>query len=322
MRRFLGVDGGGSNTAFVLIDESGQVLSSHMEGPAYYLETGLEGLREMLARGVRATLAGAGGVMPDFAFLGLPAYGEDSTLLPVLDEIAAGVLPAGRYQCGNDAICGWAGGLAAQEGIHLIAGTGSMAYGEYAGRRARAGGWGELFSDEGSAYWVAVSGLNLFSRMSDGRLARAELHSVLRRHFNLEHELDLCAAIYGRDGAKRSQLAALAPLIAQAAAAGDAQARAVFTSAAGELAQMVRAVRDQLGVPAGLAAKVSYSGGMFSFGFFLDSLRSSLAALGGGYELVAPRLAPVLGAALYAARLGGAPLSGEAISRLRSGPAT
>ena len=73
-------------------------------------------------------------------------------------------------------VCSWAGSLACADGISVIAGTGSMAYGEYAGRQARCGGWGELIGDEGSAYWIAREGMNLFSRMSDGRAARGPLH--------------------------------------------------------------------------------------------------------------------------------------------------
>ena len=99
MRTYLGVDGGGSKTAFLLIDESGKVLAAHTEGPAYYLEIGLEVLRGMLGRGIRATLE-LGGIASsslDFAFFGLPAYGEDSRLLPVLDAIASPVLPAEHY---------------------------------------------------------------------------------------------------------------------------------------------------------------------------------------------------------------------------------
>ena len=49
--------------------------------------------------------------------------------------------------------------------------------------RARAGGWGELFSDEGSGYWVAREGLQLFSRMSDGRAPRGQLYERFREHF-------------------------------------------------------------------------------------------------------------------------------------------
>ena len=72
-------------------------------------------------------------------------------------------------------VCGWAGSLAGEDGINVISGTGSMTYGERHGTGHRVGGWGELFGDEGSAYWIAAQGLNAFSRMSDGRLARGPL---------------------------------------------------------------------------------------------------------------------------------------------------
>ncbi len=82
VRTYLGIDGGGSKTEFLLIDESGRVLATRREGPAYYLETGVDALKSMLADGIHATLA-QGAVPPaelTFAFLGLPAYGEDSRL--------------------------------------------------------------------------------------------------------------------------------------------------------------------------------------------------------------------------------------------------
>lgn len=319
MRTYLGVDGGGSKTAFVLLDESGQVLASHTEGSAYYLEIGLEELRVMLGRGIRTTLE-LGGVSPaslDFAFLGLPAYGEDSRLLPMLDAIVSLALPAGRHRCDNDMVCGWAGALACQDGINIVAGTGSIAYGEYAGRAARAGGWGELFSDEGSAYWAAREGLKLFSRMSDGRTTRGALYDILRRHFKLQNDLDLCAAIYAKSLAQRSQFARLSKLVTQAAAAGDAQAKTLFAEAASELADMVEAVRNQLQVPDDAAIFVSYSGSMFKLrDLLLIPLQSALARNGKTYRFVAPRLPPEVGAALYAARLSGAPLNSQAIAAL------
>ena len=61
MKTYLGVDGGGTKTEFVLIDESGAVLARHQEGSAYYLEIGVDGLRAMLARGIGSTLAQASG---------------------------------------------------------------------------------------------------------------------------------------------------------------------------------------------------------------------------------------------------------------------
>ncbi len=319
MKTFLGIDGGGTKTAFLLIDESGRVLASHIEGPAYYLEIGWDEMRSMLARGIRATLESA--ALPpsnlDFAFLGLPAYGEDSTLLSLLDAVASPPLHPGRYRCGNDALCGWAGALACQDGINIIAGTGSMAYGEFNGRAARAGGWGELFSDEGSAHWIAREGLRLFSRMSDGRAQRGVLYDIVRRHFALRADLDLCAAIYGESRIQRSNLAALSTLIAEAAMAGDAQAIALFALAADELAQIIDAVHGQLQVPEDTTMLVSYSGGLFQQrDLLLTALRSKLANAPGKYRVVAPRLSPVAGAALYAAKLSGAPLGAGAVDHL------
>jgi N-acetylglucosamine kinase-like BadF-type ATPase len=227
------------------------------------------------------------------------------------------VLPAARYRCDNDVVCGWAGALAASDGINIVAGTGSIAYGEFQGRGARAGGWGELFSDEGSAYWIAREGLTLFSRMSDGRAPRAALYGLIREHFRLDSDLDVCAAVYGPPPLSRSALAALAPLVARAARQGDAQAQGLFERAAQELAAVVHAVRDRLDVPPRTRLPVSYSGGMFRLSGLLKPLLE--VALGAGerrYEFVVPRLSPAVGAALYAAKLAGDALSVGSITAL------
>jgi N-acetylglucosamine kinase-like BadF-type ATPase len=319
VKAYLGVDGGGSKTAFMLIDESGQVLASHTEGPAYYLEIGWDQLRSMLARGIHATLE-RGSLPPsnlEFAFLGLPAYGEDSRLIPQFDAVPAPPLAPGRYRCGNDAACGWAGALACEDGINLIAGTGSIGYGEYQGLTARAGGWGELFSDEGSAYWLAREALNIFSRMSDGRIAQGPWYDMVRQHFGLQPDLDLCAAIYGDGAAGRSRIATLAPLVSRAAHAGDVQIATLFYRAANELVRIVHAVYDRLEIPTGTDVNVSYSGGMFSEReLLLEPFLAELSRDPRKCRVAAPRFSPAAGAALYAAKLSGAPLGAEAIRRL------
>ena len=146
------------------------------------------------------------------------------------------LLDASRYRCGNDMVCSWAGSLACVDGISVIAGTGSMAYGEYAGRQARCGGWGELIGDEGSAYWIAREGMNLFSRMSDGRVARGPLHRLVRERFELSNDLYLCSRIYGAGADRRDSFAQFARLVHEAAQAGDAAAAGIFTRGAQELA--------------------------------------------------------------------------------------
>jgi len=319
VKTFLGVDGGGTKTRFLLVDEAGRVLASHLEGPAYYLEIGLEELRRMLAHGITQTLR-LGQVREEdlsHAFLALPAYGEDSKLLPALDAAPLEALPHRRYRCDNDMVCGWAGALAGADGINIVAGTGSIAYGEYDGRRARAGGWGELFSDEGSSYWLAREGLRLFSRMSDGRLPRGPLHEQVQRHFALASDLDLCAAIYGKEIAQRSQFAQLSKLVAAAAAEGDQAALGLFESAAEELADMIDAVRGQLRIPAQASVLVSSSGGMFQPG---NGLRAALSAQlqrrSAQYRFIEARLPPDMGAVIQAARLNGTPLGADSVAAL------
>ncbi|MDE2221304.1 MAG: N-acetylglucosamine kinase, partial [Gammaproteobacteria bacterium] len=172
---YLGVDGGGTKTALALVDADGNIRATHSAGGAYYFASGLAGTGKVLAEAVAELLASAK-LRPAaiaHAFLGLPGYGEDSTLADELERLPAAFLPGITYRCGNDMVCGWAGSLAGRDGINVVAGTGSICYGEHGSSAARCGGWGELFSDEGSAHWIAIRGLNLFSRMSDGRVPRS-----------------------------------------------------------------------------------------------------------------------------------------------------
>jgi N-acetylglucosamine kinase-like BadF-type ATPase len=321
MSVFLGVDGGGSKTAFLLINEAGQVLARHVEGSAYHPEVGIDGVRSMFASGCSATVALAGLRLSDvdFAFFGIPAYGEDTRLQSRLEDLPADALPAARYRCGNDMICAWSGSLAGEDGLNVVAGTGSIVYGEYQGRRARAGGWGELFSDEGSAHWIAREGLGLFSRMSDGRSPRGKLYEQFRAHFNLEDDLDICAAIYGADAMQRSQFSRLAKLVTSAALAGDELARQVFARGADELAEMIDAARTRLGAPDTLVLPVSYSGSVFQAqDLCLMPLQQKLMQSHFAYRLVPPRLPPDAGAALHAAKLGGQVLQREALEFLET----
>jgi N-acetylglucosamine kinase-like BadF-type ATPase len=316
---FLGVDGGGTKTAFALIDSAGRVLARHQDSSAYYIEVGMAGVAAMLARGCEALFAAAGVTAADvsFAFFGLPAHGEDRTIVPLLDALPRAVLGHDRYLCGNDMVCSWAGSLACADGISVIAGTGSMAYGEVAGRRARVGGWGELFSDEGSAHWIARAGLGLFSRMSDGRAPRGPLYQLVRDRLALQQDLDLCQVVYGELKGERSRIAALSRLVSEAAALGDQQAQAIIDAAAAELAALVDAVRSALGIEAGQDVAVSCTGGLFGAdGPLHTPFAQALAARGAAYRLAPPRLAPVIGAALYAARSAGTPLDAAALERL------
>lgn len=319
---FLGVDGGGTKTALCLVDSGGLVRASAQTRSSYYFSEGIALVEQVLREGVSAVCSQAGIAAQDirYAFFGLPAYGEVSADVPVLDAAPRAVLGHDRYACDNDMVCGWAGSLAGADGINVISGTGSMTYGERAGRRARVGGWGELFGDEGSAHWIAVRGLAAFSQMSDGRRPEGPLLAVLRTHLRLASDLDLVDVVLNRWKGGRSQVAALSRVVVQAADLGDDCARQILLDAGRELAAVVDATRRRLRFEPDDAVPVSYSGGMFTVDLVLDAFVAELAAVHDGYELRQPLHEPAVGAALHAARLAGTPLDDDALARLAATP--
>lgn len=305
-RFFLGVDGGGTKTRFALLDTHRTLRAEATLGASYHPEVGIDGVRGVLAAGLREVLdkAGADSTQIAYAFFGLPAFGEDSAVTPALEALPRALLGRDRCAVDNDMVCGWAGSLAAEDGINIVAGTGSIGYGQRRGVSARAGGWGEHFSDEGSAYWIAMQGLNVYSRQSDGRLPRGALHALVNEALNLRDDLDLCAHVYGPNARSRGELAQFSPLVAKAASQGDATALDVFRRAGNELAQIVIALRANLRYADGEAVKVSYSGGAFAAGeLLLAPFRAALNAAASGFELCQPLHAPHIGAALYARKL-------------------
>lgn len=309
---FLGVDGGGTKCAFCLLARDGSVPAM-CEGPGVsYLAVGFEGVRNALQAGVEEACgrAGIGPADIDFGFFGLPGYGESRRDQAALDSAPSVTLPRERYRCGNDMVCGWAGAFGGDDGINVIAGTGAIAYGERAGREARCGGWGELFDDAGSAYWIAIQGLGAFARMSDGRLPRGALYAGVRDRLAIADDFDVIDLVLNQWRGARARVASLAPLVTDAAAAGDAVARDIVRRAAVELARMVDAVRVKLGYAGGETVPVGYSGGVLAgSGLLLPAFEAAVAALAPQYSVRAPLFAPALGAALHAASLCGTPVA-------------
>lgn len=303
---FLGVDGGGTKTEFVCIDSVGTVVARAVTGTTYHLEVGLEEAVSRLEQGVVAICLELG-VLPDtlgFVFFGLPAYGEDSAIDPQLHAACRPLLGHERYACGNDMVCGWAGSLGCADGINIVAGTGSIGYGERQGKAARAGGWGEVFGDEGSAYWIAIRGLALFTRMSDGREPKDVLHLRIVEALSLGDDLDLCQRVMGPAAMSRSEIAALAGVVSRAAADGDAAARAILQAAAHELAGLAIALRKALGFPLDAPVPLSWSGGVLSQEPLVRNAFTKIVGDTGLFALAEPLHSPGYGAALYARRLG------------------
>ena len=306
---FLGVDGGGTKTEFVCIDAAGAVVARTVTGTTYHVEIGVDEAVARLQQGI-AEICGRLDIVPealDFVFFGLPAYGEDKMIDPKLDASCGRLLGHDRYACGNDMVCGWAGSLGCEDGINIVAGTGSIAYGERQSRGARAGGWGEVIGDEGSAYWIALQGLAHFSRMSDGRASKSLLHDRISEVLALRDDLDLCQHVMGPAAMSRSKIAGLAAVVSGAAADGDEGSHAILMSAAQELAALAMAVRNVLDFPVDAKVPLSWSGGVLLQEELVRDAFARIINETGMFSLTEPLHAPGYGAALYARRMARAP---------------
>lgn len=304
MSLFLGVDGGGTKTEFVCIDKHGIIRAQALTGTSYHLQIGLDEAVARLRQGIEDICCQLAITPADLkhTFFGLPAYGEDSIIDPQLHAACGTLLGHARYHCDNDMVCGWAGSLACEDGINIVAGTGSIGYGERQGHKARIGGWGEMFSDEGSAYWIAMQGLNAFTRMSDGRLTTGPLHTMMRQALELDADLDICARVMGPPGMARDRIANLARIVADAADQGDLAAADILELAGAELAALAGVLRRRLGFAAHEAVLLSWSGGVLTRQAPVRKSFIRHLANYGIFSVIAPRHAPGLGAALLAAR--------------------
>ncbi|HEY1240259.1 MAG TPA: BadF/BadG/BcrA/BcrD ATPase family protein [Bryobacteraceae bacterium] len=262
MRLFLGVDGGKSGTTALIGDETGRVLGTGRAGPCNHAAES-EG-RAKLERAVRDSMAAAcaeAGLVPsairfEAACLGMSGGPDDKRA--ILSEL----LVTGQLIVTTDAEIALSAAVEAGQGIIVIAGTGSIALGRrHAGQLVRAGGWGYVFGDEGSAFDIVRQALRAALRMEEGWGPPTALRQALLEATGSVDSNETLHRFYTPDW-PRDRVASLAPLVDTAAGAGDGVALEILNAAAQQLAMSAASVRAQLWNP-GEPVEVAYLGGVF-----------------------------------------------------------
>lgn len=293
----LGIDGGGSKTAYRLTDSRGQVILSQTGEGISWREGGVDAVLHRLGVALEQLLQGRDQSRLSVC-IGVPCYGENPEYDAAITTGIARMLPRSRRLLVNDAVLSWAGALGCAPGVSLVAGTGSLAYGRNAaGQEARSGGWSEHFSDEGSAYWIALRGLNLYTRQADGRLPRGPLTGLFHQTLHVDGPVDFVCAVEAAYLPSRKKTASLQRVVLEAACQGDESAIRLYGEAAEELAAMAGSAARALQLPQGYA--VSCTGGLLHAGaLLLNPLRQAIRKAGGQYHDA--RFTPVEGAVLLA----------------------
>lgn len=291
---YIGIDSGGTKTAFTLFDKDLARVDSLTLGTTHFQQAGYDGMERLLVQGI-SELARRNGVDEFGLGFGIAGFGEEAEVAERIRECVARVAGGRPYTLVNDGEAALAASLALGDGIVLESGTGSIAFGIRDGRVGRCGGWGHQVGDEGSGWWIGKRLLEAFSRECDGRAPRGALHDVVMDELGLGEEFDIIG--YARDvlAEDRTKVAALGRLAARAAEAGDPEALGIYEAAARELAELAAVLARDLFGGAG-PVDVTYVGGTFKTGELI--LRPLAAALPASCRLVEPVYDPDMGAVL------------------------
>lgn len=252
-----GIDGGGTKVECVIVTEHGKVVGRAVGGAVNTnfspVESVIESFRFAIGRALAE--AGSNGAEVSVAVVGSPTDPN------VLGQVIAFWFPkAELVSVGEGRLALAAAGVMGQ-GVAVISGTGSMAYGRDGDdRQVSVGGWGALLGDEGSAYDIGVESLRAVCRSVDGRTPDTKLTERIKAQFGLEHLRDLTKVVYGPPMLTRTQIGALSRVVAEVAETGDRIAHEILQAAGHRLADQVKTVIRRMGLNVSDVIQVVASG--------------------------------------------------------------
>lgn len=235
---YLGIDGGGSKTAFAIINQNDELVYYKEAGPSSLdtvsrdvlvktLEEGIDGFDHQ----VEGIFAGLGGISSEKQ---IDEVKEILRTLKVCKETT-------KVDAGNDVINALYGSLKGENGIVLIAGTGSVCYGKNNDKYARAGGYCYQEGDPGSSYDLGMKALRHLAKVLDNRHEASEFSSAISRQINCYDYSSLASYFIS---ATRTEKASLSKLVTKYS--NDGYAREIIVSSVEEVLLMIKAVYTTL----------------------------------------------------------------------------
>jgi N-acetylmuramic acid 6-phosphate etherase len=289
--RILGVEGGGTKTGWVLVERTADELRVLEQGklpPSNFRLAPPERLRSIFEQ-LPQQIDRAG------IFLAGCGTPEDRTRL---SQIAAGVWPSAKIITGSDRDSGMAAALGHGEGIVVNAGSGSSITGRRGDRIEKAGGWGHILGDAGGGYSLSIQALRLILREYDLHRGEVQFTANVLRALALNSLDQLVRWVQTAD---KMEIAMLAPVVFEAAIAGDQRVSEILEDGARALCEYTEAVASRLHL---LAPKVMLLGGLFHRdSIYAHAFRRRLKKNLPDARVAAVEQSPELGAAWLAAEM-------------------
>src|SRR5438876_1250309 len=248
--KILGVEGGGTKTAWVLVERAGNELCVLDQGklPPANLRLATPGELRAIFSELPKEIQRAG------IFLAGCATEEDRQSL---SRLRAEVWPKAKIMVGSDRDSGLAAALGHSDGIVVNAGSGSSITGRRDKRIENAGGWGHILGDAGGGYFLSLQALRLILREYDLHRGEVQFTTKILRALSLNNLDEL---VRWAQTADKMEVAMLTPVVFEAAASGDSRVMEIIEEGARVLCEYTEAVATRLHA---LAPKVVLLGGLF-----------------------------------------------------------
>ncbi len=298
----LGVDGGGTKTVCIVLDQAKTVIGTGRAGSTNRNSVGDAVAKANLHEAIQVAMQASGCKGQAIAGICLGMAGVDRAgEQTIVAEWVAEVLPGVQALIYNDALVALASGTGGDlYGVVVISGTGMIVYGvDRAGQRRRAGGWGPLISDLGGGYDLGRAALRAVANATDGTGPPTALQHAVLTHLGLTEPQAIIPWAYAEISWAR--IAALAPLVSTCAQQGDRVANAIVDQAAADLAAPVQAVVQGLHLSE-QSFPLVLAGGNLHPGLLSERLIPHLRQVAPHAQIAHPTVEPAVGAALLAWR--------------------
>lgn len=261
----LGIDGGGTKTTGIVADEFGNVYMHAVTGRSNPNTLQQEEFEEVICGLVRELKEQDDATFNQLSicFAGIAGVGESGRDAEVA-ALLARELPAGtKVIVRNDAFNALYSGTLGGPGIVQIAGTGAVTLGiNEKGDTARSGGWGYLFDDEGSGFYLGNEALKAVFRSFDNRGPTTSLTERVTEYLAVQNIPDIIGKVYGKEH-PRSVVAPLGRLVLQEAQADDEVSKGVVEKACVEMMHSIEACHRRL-FDSNHTTSIVLSGGVFT----------------------------------------------------------
>ena len=314
-----GVDGGATKTVAVVGRLDGTLLGSARAPSSNYHNVGINRAAKSIRSAVLLACRRGGVPAKDLRTVVMGLAGMDSPKDFLVGRRVADLTRLGeRRMVKHDSVIALYAATLGRPGIVVNAGTGSFAAGiGRDGRAIRAGGWGNIIDDEGSAYDVGKLAVRAALRALDGRERKTAITDLLMRRFKLRTLENMVHEIHERPMTV-DEISELSKLVARAAVRGDRVAREILAHEGQVLAGLVSSIAGRLGMTR-CNPDIYCTGGVFNAGAtILNPFRRELRRSVPRFHLRHPRFEPSVGAFVLALKDEGVAVSGRVLRNIQA----